>query len=256
MDKVRFSREWRVVAASVRGKSHEKTGQLCQDAHNWQQLPSGVLVAAVADGAGSAALGEVGAAVAAETAVATIFQQGMLEYDATTLKLILTEALKDGLKAVEAVALKHQKPIWDFATTLILAIATSKWVAVAQIGDGAVIVGESDGNLTAIATPQSGEFINETTFLTSPDALETAQINVWQGNPTQIAMFSDGLQMLALKMPQSTPHAPFFSPLFRFVEQTTDPTAAKEQLEGFLRSPRVTERTDDDLTLLLATLKT
>ncbi|MCC3432065.1 MAG: protein phosphatase 2C domain-containing protein, partial [Microcoleus sp. PH2017_04_SCI_O_A] len=28
---------------------------------------------------------------------------------------------------------------------------------------------------------------------------------------------------------------------------------AKEQLESFLRSPRVCDRTDDDLTLLLAT---
>ena len=28
---------------------------------------------------------------------------------------------------------------------------------------------------------------------------------------------------------------------------------AKQQLESFLRSPRVSERTDDDLTLLLAT---
>jgi len=46
------------VAASVRGKSHE--GQLCQDAHHWEKLPEGVLVAAVADGAGSATLGKWG----------------------------------------------------------------------------------------------------------------------------------------------------------------------------------------------------
>lgn len=49
---------WRVAAASVRGTTHEKTGQPCQDAHCWEQLPESVLVAAVADGAGSAALGE------------------------------------------------------------------------------------------------------------------------------------------------------------------------------------------------------
>ena len=29
-------------------------------------------------------------------------------------------------------------------------------------------------------------------------------------------MFSDGLQRLALKLPEGTPHAPFFTPLFRF----------------------------------------
>jgi len=50
---------WRVLAASVRGKTM-KVGQLCQDAHHWEKLPEGVLVAAVADGAGSATLGKVG----------------------------------------------------------------------------------------------------------------------------------------------------------------------------------------------------
>ena len=69
-----------------------------------------------------------------------------------------------------------------------------------------------------------------------------------------IAILSDGLQMLALKIPEYMPHAPFFSPLFRFVAEVTDETEAKEQLEAFLRSPRVRKRTDDDLTLLLATL--
>jgi len=51
------------LPASVRG-NHEKVGQLCQDAHHWEKLPEGVLVAAVADGAGSATLGKVGAIVA------------------------------------------------------------------------------------------------------------------------------------------------------------------------------------------------
>ena len=57
---------WRALGASVRGTSHEKTGQPCQDAHCLELLPDGSLVAAVADGAGSAALGEVGAGVVAD----------------------------------------------------------------------------------------------------------------------------------------------------------------------------------------------
>src|SRR6516164_9563533 len=56
---------WRYVAASVVGTSHVKMGGTCQDANDCQvyQLPSGekVLVATVADGAGSAACGGEGA---------------------------------------------------------------------------------------------------------------------------------------------------------------------------------------------------
>ena len=106
--------------------------------------------------------------------------------------------------------------------------------------------------LIALTVPQSGEYINETTFLISPDALDKTQVTVWRGTPAQVAVFSDGLQMLALKLPEGTPHAPFFAPLFRFVAQMTDEVEAQEQLKAFLHSPRITERADDDLTLLLA----
>ena len=63
---------WHVAAASARGTSHEKTGQPCQDAHDWRILPDDGLVVAVADGASSAALGQIGAMLASWTAATTI----------------------------------------------------------------------------------------------------------------------------------------------------------------------------------------
>jgi hypothetical protein len=65
---------------------------------------------------------------------------------------------------------------------------------------------------------------------------------------------SDGLQMIALKMPSREPYPGFFAPLFDFVADTKDGDEAQEQLLSFLKSPRVKEKTDDDLTLLLAAL--
>jgi hypothetical protein len=127
-------------------------------------------------------------------------------------------------------------------------------VGAVQVGDGAAVVGDRQGNVIALTAPQSGEYINETAFLNSPDAVEKAQLTVRQAQTAHVAVFSDGLQMLALKMPEGTPHAPFFAPLFRFVEGIMDETQAQAELVAFLRSPRVTSRTDDDLTLLLATL--
>jgi hypothetical protein len=55
-------------------------------------------------------------------------------------------------------------------------------------------------------------------------------------------------------MPQANPHTAFFSPLFRFVSQAKDNPTANEELKAFLESPRMRERADDDLTLLLAHL--
>lgn len=249
---------WRVVSASVTGTSHHSSGQPCQDAYHWQLLPECVLVAAVADGAGSAALGEVGATVAAQTAVETVCTNIRLRSleDDEGWRSLLANALKTAHLAVEAEAFSRQVKVRDLATTLILVVATPELIAAVQVGDGAAVVGNRQGNIIALTAPQSGEYLNETTFLISADAVETAQVTVWYGSTAHFAVFSDGLQMLALKMPESTPHAAFFSPLFRFVEGTTDEMEAQEQLVAFLRSPRVTERTDDDLTLLLATFST
>jgi hypothetical protein len=246
---------WQVAAASVRGSSHEKTGQPCQDAHQWQLLPGDVLVGAVADGAGSAALGDVGASIAVQTAIDTLCRQQNTPQWPTSdeaWQACLTHALQAAQAAIEAEAHSRTVHMRDLATTLILVVATSHMVAVLQVGDGAAVVGDDTGTITALITPQSGEYINETTFLTSPDALRTAQVEVWHGVPRQIAAFSDGLQMLALKMPAGLPHAPFFTPLFHFMATTVDAMDAQDQLIAFLCSARVRARTDDDITLLLA----
>ncbi len=249
---------WRVVAASIAGSSHEKSGQPCQDAHQWRHLPNGLLVAALADGAGSAAFAEFGSAAAVAAAVEWI---GLLIIDSPRpaesdeeWKSLLVATLRAALAAIEKEAATRQVAPRDLATTLIVLVAKRSLVAVAQIGDGAVLVRSDSGDLSALTRPSSGEYINETTFLVSPNAIESAQISVWRGQASGIAAFSDGLQMLALHMADNTPHAAFFTPLFRLVAGAANGEGADSQLRTFLRSPRVAQRTDDDLTILLATL--
>lgn len=243
---------WQVVAASVTGTSHEKRSQPCQDAHCWRVLANGVLVAAVADGAGSAALAEVGAKIAVEAVVETICQQDLQPESDDEWQVFLTASLQVARAAVEAEAATREVAARDLACTLIAVVATPELIAVAQIGDGAAVAGDSAGNPIALTVPPCGEYINETIFLISPNAIETAQFQVLRQQLPHLAVFSDGLQMLALKIPEGTPHGPFFAPLFRFSGAAKEDADAKEQLESFLRSPRVSERTDDDLTLLLA----
>lgn len=254
---------WRVVAASVRGDGHEKAGQLCQDAHFWQALPgeaagdSGVLLAAVADGAGSAPLAEVGSSIAARAAVQALCASALPPRDGNDecWKAWLAAALRAARAAVEEEARSRQVEAGEMATTLIVAAVAGELVAAAQVGDGAVVVGDAEGSITALTAPQSGEYINETTFLTSPNALESAQAVVRRQWATRLAVFSDGLQMLALAMPEGTPHEPFFAPLFRFAAGARDEQAAGERLAQFLSSPLIRERTHDDVTLLLASLR-
>lgn len=246
---------WRVVAASVCGTSHIKNKQLCQDAHHWQVLPGNVLVAAAADGAGSASQGKVGAMVAVEAAIENLSMQHITQDSLTDddiVRSLLHEALLAAKKAVEDEAAASNKQPQDLATTLIIAIATPEIVAAAQVGDGLAVAKDRMGNLLALTMPNNGEYINQTTFLTSADAIDFAQMRLWREAIVNIAVLTDGLQMLALNMVAGEPHKPFFFPLFDFVENAEDKTEAKEQLVKFLGSERITQRTDDDLTLIIA----
>ncbi|QLE56107.1 PP2C family serine/threonine-protein phosphatase [Nostoc sp. TCL26-01] len=249
---------WQVVAASVCGTSHVKTKQLCQDAHHWQLLPGNILVAAAADGAGSASQGKVGAMVAVETAIENLTLKEITRAslaDDETVQLLLTEALLAAKKAVEDEAVACNQQPQDLATTLIIAIASPDMVAAAQIGDGLAVAKDRLGNLLALTIPDNGEYINETTFLTSPGALDTAQMRLWRETIENIGVLTDGLQMLALNMVVGEPHKPFFFPLFDFVKNAEDQAEAKEQLVRFLSSERITQRTDDDLTLIIGSFK-
>jgi hypothetical protein len=246
---------WRAVGASVVGTSHVKTNQPCQDRLRWELIGTERLIVALADGAGSATYAEVGAELAVNTATAVL--RKALEDDRRSRsddewKSLLRDGLASARTAVVAEAEKRQVRPRELATTLLLAVCETEFVAGAQIGDGGFVIGDATGGLSAVTRPGQSEYINETVFLTADDALEKPQLEVRRGAFTQVALFSDGLQMLALKLPDATPHAPFFRPLLQFVEKATSIEHAGRQLAAFLQSPRITQRTDDDLTLLLA----
>ncbi len=256
-DSYQQNSRWRVVAVSVAGSSHEIRGVPCQDAHKWVILPTGALVAAVADGAGSAALAEVGSSIAVDTATNAIVNYGKIP-DASAEDpewvAFLTGVIGSVRAAIEAEAGRRCVKISQLNTTIILAIVTAEIAVVAQVGDGATIGGDSGDNIVSLTSPQNGEYINEATFVTSANALDVIQVRIWRGKLPYFAMISDGLEMVALKMSTREPYPGFFKPLFRFVANEADDRETKDQIQSLLRSTRVRDRTDDDLTLLVASL--
>jgi hypothetical protein len=250
--------KWQVVAARERGSRHEAAGANCEDAYHVVQPTPGVLVIAVADGAGSVEFAEVGANIAVEQGAAHVcaaLEQAGNTLDDQTIACFLQDAMAAALSAVQAEAATREVAYSEFASTIILVIAHRDFIAAAQIGDGATVVADQAGEVFSLTVPPPSEYLNETVFLTSADALQTMQPRVWRGSASGVAAFSDGLQMLCLQWPKYEPHAAFFTPLFDFVRNTTDETAAAAELTSFLQSERVGKLTDDDVTLVLATLK-
>ncbi|HYH82344.1 MAG TPA: PP2C family serine/threonine-protein phosphatase [Longimicrobium sp.] len=240
---------WRVIGASVRGTAHARGDLPCQDAHAWRRLPGGAVAIAVADGAGSAVHAEAGARAAAQAAVDSLVSSAPAVHEGVWTAA-LDHAMGAALGAVNAEAAARRVEPRDLSTTLIACVLTPDSVTIAQVGDGAAIVADADG-MRALTAPTSGEFANETVFITSAGAVEAAQRATWRGAARRLALFTDGLQGLALKLPARTPHEPFFVPLFDFAGEAHDPRDAETQLAAFLSGPRVTARSDDDITLVL-----
>ena len=264
MDAANSASHWRVARASVQGTSHAKTGQPCQDSSSvGKDTPDGMLVAAIADGAGSAELSAAGsriAACAATQRAVRLMRLHVQPYYEGVLEEILKEAVHFARKALEAEAHRQKKSLREFATTLIVAICAPEITGAAQIGDGAMVTahkrisqGDEDGGYVLFGAPQRGEYANTTNFITSSGWQDSLDIRTRRGGISRLAMFTDGIQSIALNAAAgNAPHAPFFNPLFGWAEHQDDEEAAGDSLAAFLSSPRVTARADDDLTLLLA----
>lgn len=249
--------EWQVISAAVQGLSHQKQGLPCQDALEYSYLRGGILLVALADGAGSALHAELGAQAAVQASVDWL--RTSLENDqpieCCEWAEVIWKTFQNARNALEQLAEEHAEPLRSFATTLTCLAATPERLIVGQLGDGAVVAVGEEGDLNTVTTLQRGEYANETNFLTQDQALDLVAIQVIDDQVQALAVMSDGLTRLALKRPNNEPHPPFFKPLFAFVESSAssnDPARANDALIEFLNSPRVCERTDDDKALVLA----
>jgi len=250
---------WRTCSASVPGLSHERLGLPCQDAARWvKSLAHPVLFLAVADGAGSARLSQLGSSRASRAALDFLETRSGLAWDEASeddLRALLLDAVAYARDAVAEEATQRDANFKEFATTLLLAVVTPQLVAVAQLGDGGLVVRDTAGKASLLVRPQEGEYVNQTDFLTGSRAVQQVQLAFWRGDVEAVAAFTDGLQRLALVYPAAEPFAPFFDPLFTFMEELKteeEERAADGHLAQFLVSPAVREKADDDLTLVLA----
>jgi hypothetical protein len=243
---------WSAVSASVVGTSHQTTGTPCQDANHVVRLRSGgedVLLAAVADGAGSASHSHIGSSEAVQFLLKLIAQGDL------NLSELNSEHTRGWYLAVlehlKSIAEREAVPVRELACTLLLAIVWREGAIFSQIGDGAWVL-EKEGALLAGTWPQTGEYANVTTFLTSDGALDGLQFQRFTGEIQSLAGFTDGIQMLTLNYADKTPGAAFFTKMFGLLRAAADETELIAPLQQFLGSEVITSRTDDDKTLVLA----
>lgn len=248
---------WRVVGASVVGTSHLADGSPCQDAHRFIELPNGTIIAAVADGAGSAPRSQEGSQRVAARVVLTLAEQ-LVSRQSSGDPVVWIEYLRmaflDARAALVDYAAREETSVRAFATTLTCAVASAECFMVAQIGDGFCVTLEADGALRSVTEPERGEYANEVTFLADRTAVEDLDVKFVPEPVDGFVLSTDGLLRLALKLPDHRPSDGFFRPLLSFMAEESGDSDLDRQsrIEALLGSERVNARTDDDKTLVIA----
>lgn len=243
--------KWQTLAASVPGSYHLKHNKANEDACLLASKASGELILLLADGAGSASCAEQGSSF-----VLSQMLKRLTAYAMPQSRMALAcdaYALLYGVRAdLLAFAKSERKLPGDYAATLLAVVVGSYYSLVLQLGDGAIVAQDFEGQLKLLSPGFRGEYASETVFVSSKDALAQLSLAVLPSSELRaIALLSDGLEPLALQA--GKPFAAFFEPLFAFCAKDSDTRQKAHDLSSFLASERLLARSHDDKTLILAT---
>ena len=237
---------WKYAGCTVQGNGHQRHGIPCQD--KIVHLDFGAVhVAALADGAGSAVHSEDGARQVVEVITGYLAEHFCALIEEEDAKKAKEEILNMLLRELDAVARDCGCKRADLASTLLAVAVREDAYLMLHIGDG-VIGYVKDGKLRVASSPDNGEFSNETTFVTSPQALR--HFRIFKGRLDGISGFvlmSDGSgESLYLRREQRLIPA-----LKRVMHQSLllDPTFFARQLEETMRT-QIAERTMDDCSIV------
>jgi hypothetical protein len=249
---------WTWASARSTGTAHLKAGKGCDDFASCVEAPAPpgpVLVAIASDGAGSARHSAIGAWITARVFTETAVRH-LDRLD--SLRLLTPEMVDEWLDEIReriilAARRKDTVPR-EFAATLVAAIVASHDAVFIHVGDGAAVFRASESAEWIVPTwPAQGEFA-ATTFFVTDDPVPSVQFAYVERSIAEIAIFSDGLERLALDFSKRTAHAPFFDTFFRPLQNCDGGRNRRisRDLRHFLDGPSICSKTDDDKTLILA----
>lgn len=243
---------WYVAAAGATGLTHRKQNLPCQDCAAVDVTSTGLAVAALSDGAGSAPKAELGARATVETALAFLKHR---EWPGTPtqdqVNAAFAELHETILLSLQQCAQKEMCELDALACTLIAFVAAENWLAGVQIGDGLLLGRPAGGDLRMLVKPNRGEYVNETVFVTSKTEKPERETLFLPSAFEFICASSDGIERVAIKYADWTPHEPFFSPLEEYMLTRPSPEQGQKDVREYLEREKFDAKIDDDRAMVL-----
>lgn len=248
---------WRWAGAKATGTSHLRADRGCDDNGGCVivgRQQDEALAIVVSDGAGSAAHSSIGSRLICRRflrSAAAFFKigGGTSSLSDETLRQWLDE-IRDAL-TVSSLRLEVERR--QLAATLVGCLVDDDGAVFVHIGDGAGVFRMADTSAWRVATwPSTGEYASTTYFVTD-DPEPRLVVTRIEGKIDHVAVFTDGLERLILDFTNRVAHRPFFDGIFApFAAGRRRDRVLSKNIERFLDSPKICERTDDDKTLVLA----
>jgi hypothetical protein len=249
---------WSWIGACSTGSSHIRAGTTCQDSAGCIELAirdEHALLAIVSDGAGSAEYSAIGSRLVvdciARCVIAHLRANRPVEIITKEIVLDWLDNVRDHIfRSAEQRAITPR----DMAATLVGAIVFLNRAIVFHVGDGSCVLRKKEESEWQVASwPANGEYANSTYFVTD-DPEPNLQFHSLEGEFNEVAIFSDGIERLALDFANGNAFAPFFKPMFAPLVALGPgrDRVLSLSLRKYFDSPRVLERTDDDKSLILA----
>jgi serine/threonine protein phosphatase PrpC len=247
---------WRGYGISRRGRSHANVGKCREDEVGLHCVSEQLIAAAVADGAGSAALSRLGSQVAV-TAAMQVLVCLPITPSREALRARLAQAALAAHEALEDAALQYGAVPAELATTLLLCVLVpgpEPLAACLQIGDGVIAARVAD-TIRPLCAVDRGEYASQTVFQSAASvaAKELATRIHVEALPALrwILLASDGVTDPYLETEQAMHDAQCWVPLAAALERAAAmaPEAAETHLSEWLDA--FTPGHHDDRTLVL-----
>lgn len=235
---------WNKAEYAVAGRGHVLSGTPCQDM-TMTYKGRAATVAALADGAGSAAMSHYGARAAVQFVSRQLGEYFDEYYNETSITAVKDRLMCGLWDTLDRVREEIGCGLKDLASTLLaVAVSGNRYIAF-HIGDG-VIGYMRDGRMLIASGPDNGEFANETVFTTSASAYR--RLRVYKGRAKEIEGFvlmSDGTEHSLYNKRTET----LSDGVGRIIERTA--ICSERTMSRMLRDSMqtITERTLDDCSI-------
>ncbi|AZZ90334.1 protein phosphatase 2C domain-containing protein [Hahella sp. KA22] len=243
---------WKVVAASVAGPHHVRDGLPCQDAFSWRVIGER-LVAAISDGAGSAAQSEQGSRILSQCVVDAFAENVAAPLQESEVRRIAEQAIE--ACRTQLLQTYPDANLADFHATLAAVVMDDRGGFVLQIGDGmAAAVQERQWAPCLLCLPENGDYAEETFFFTLDGWRRHLRITPVPADYDELILVTDGAYSFTAKPAANGLDRDFIAPVCAFLEQNDEErgVVALKQILDHANARRIS---GDDKTLLWAKRK-